>query len=445
MTDVDPADVALPPAGRPVALVRGTFTNVVGKLTAVNVVVMVCSLLAGAITARALGADGRGQLAAIVAVLTISPWLLDLGLTQWLGRERARGRDREELLGAALPVAFGVSLISVACALPVSQAIGTGKPVVVTFLEIGFFLMPLSVILFMLGGLVVGESRWNLYATIRLVSNVLPVVILVVLAAAESLTVASAAAGYLVSGLLGSLLVLRTVRRVRRLTFSLRRSATALRFGAQCWLSQVAGAANSRLDQVLMAALVPSRELGLYAVAVSISSVAYGLTLAVSAALFPRIAEGDPDLAARACRVTALIVAIAALVLAAITPTMVPFVFGGEFRAAVPMVLILLVASIPLAATVVLSSALVAVNKPGVTMQAELAALAVTIPALILFLPGFGGRAAAVVSVVGYNVRAALQLASARRAFARPAKSFLLPEREDMSWLLRQARRIGAR
>lgn len=446
VTDEDPASAAaLPPPAPGVASTRGTFANAVGKLSAVNVVTLLCAFITGPITARALGVDGRGQLAAIIAVLTLGPWLLDFGMGQWLARERARGGDRERLLGTALPVVIGVSLISLVVALPLSHAIGAGRPVVITVLQIGMFLMPISVVLFALGGLAVGEARWGLYSAARLVGAILPVVVLVPLAAAGSLTVALAAGCYLIGGLLGSLLLLRTVQGVRRLTFSLRRSAAAAKFGAQCWLGQVAGTASNRLDQVLLAALASSRELGLYAVAVTIASLAYGPIQAVSAALFPRVAEGDPGLASRACRITALVVAILAVVLGAIAPAMIPFVFGEDYRAAVPMVLILLVASIASAISVVLSAALVAVNEPVATMRAELAALAVSIPALIAFLPGFGGRAAALISVMAYTVRVALQLAAAQRAFSTPVRSFLLPTGADFRWLLAQTRRGGAR
>jgi len=439
--DPAPAEVVVT---LPLASARGGFASAVSQLTVVNVVVMLCAIVTGPVTARTLGADGRGELAAILAVLTVGPWLLDLGLGQWLARERARGADRGGLLGAALPVALCFSLISVVAAIPLANLIGDGRSVIVTFLEIGLFLMPFSVVLYMLSGLVVGESRWGLYSAARLVGSVLPVFVIVTLAAVGSLTVATAAAAYLVSGLLGSLLLLRVIRGVRHFSFSLRRSRTATSFGARSWLGQVAGTANIRLDQVLMAGLVSSRELGLYAVAVTIGSVAFGLIQAVSAALFPRVAEGDPELAARACRVTVLIVTAASIILAVITPAMIPFVFGEEFRAAVPMVLILLVASVPLAAAIVLSSALVAANDPGATMRAELVALAITIPALIIFLPGFGGQAAALVSVVAYSVRVVIQLVAARRAFSQPTRKFILPERDDLGWLIAHARRLLA-
>ena len=155
MTDV-PADASARPSGSPSASIPGDFadgkcsfapgtalpSDTVSKLTAVNLMGLLAALVTTTVTARALGADGRGQLAAILAVLTAAPYVFDLGLTHWLGRERARGGHRTELLGAALPVAFVASLISVIGALPRSHAIGAGRPVVVTFLQIGLSQCP---------------------------------------------------------------------------------------------------------------------------------------------------------------------------------------------------------------------------------------------------------------------------------------------------------------
>jgi len=425
-----------------------SFSGIVGRLTSVNVVALLAAVIAGPITARMLGADGRGELAAIISVLTVVPGLLDPGLALWLARERARGGDRSELLGAVLPPAVGVSLIGVVLAYPLSELLGQGRPVVTTFLLIGLLLMPVSVVLHVLVGLAIGESRWRLYSATRIVATVLPVAAIVTLAVTGWLTVATAAVAYLGGGAIGGLLILRCVRGVRRLALDRHRTRAAVAFGAKCWLGQVAGTANYRLDQVLMAGLVSSRQLGLYAIAVTVASITHGLVLAVGAALFPRVAEGDVDLAARSSRMTVGLVGVVGAALAAASPTMVPFVFGGEFRDAVPMVIVLLLASVPLAATVVLAAALVATNEPGVTMRAELFGLAVTVPALVAFVPTTGGLGAAVISLIAYALRLAIQLRSVGRAFGAPWWSFVIPTGADVGWLrdrillrLRSARR----
>lgn len=415
----------------------------VSRLTAVNAIVIVGAFVSGPIIARALGAEGRGELAAIVVVLTIAPWLLDFGLAQWVARERALGMSRGDALGTALPVAFACSLIGVAAAVPMSHVLGADRDVVVTFLQVGLFLTPVGVLLFTLSGLVIGESRWNLVAATRIVTTVIPVVAIVLLSILDLLTVGSAAAATLVAALLGSLLPLRLMRGVRRLRFDLRRARSAVRFGVKSSLTTIAGAANVRFDQVFMAGLVSSRELGLYAVAVSVSSLSSGLILAVSNALYPRVARGDGELAARSCRVTIAIVTATGVPLAALAWPGIPLLFGDEFRDSVTMVLILLLASIPLSAATVLASALNAAGHPAATLRAEFVALLVTLPSLVLFLSDYGGVGAAVISLVAYTIKFVLQLMSARATFERPAASFVLATGKDVRWLADRARRIA--
>jgi O-antigen/teichoic acid export membrane protein len=238
------------------------------------------------------------------------------------------------------------------------------------------------------------------------------------------------------------MLPLSLLRGVQRLPFNLRNARAAARFGVKSWLTSISGTANVRIDQVLMAGLVSSRELGLYAVAVSIASLTSGLIMAVSYALYPRVARGDGDLTTRSCRVTIAIVLASGLALASSATWAIPFVFGEEFRGAVTMVLILLISSVPLSAAAILASGLTAAGDPAAPMRAELAAVVVTIPALIAFLPSYGGVGAAVISLAAYGVRFGMLLRSASRRFERSVMSFVLPTPADARWLVRELRRF---
>lgn len=411
------------------------FVNVVARLTGLNAVVILTGLVTGPITARALAPDGRGELAAILVVLTLAPWVLDLGLSVWVGRERARGASRADVLGAALPVALAGSLIGVLGAIPLSNLLGEDRPVVVAFIQIGLFLVPLSVALQTLVGLAIGESRWEIFTAARVVGNVLPAVAIVLLALIGHLTVTNAAASYLIGGLLGSLMLLPLIKGMRRLSFDMSRSRAASKFGAKSWLSTAGNVANHRLDQVLMAGLVTSSELGLYAVAVTIGSLMSSLVGAVSSALFAHVSQGDAGLATRSCRITVGVVALAGVLLALATPTAVPFVFGSDFADAVPMVLILLAASVPMAAAGVLSSALQAADDPAATMRAELVALALSVPTLVLILPAYGGIGAAIVSLIAYSIRFLLQIKPASRAFGAASRDLVVPTRDDVAYI----------
>lgn len=418
--------------------------RVVARLSLANAITILSGVVTGPIVARALGVDGRGELAAIIAVFTLAPIVLDLGLPSWLARERARGASRGEILGAVLPLVLLGSLVGMLASVPLSMVLGDGRPAVEAFITIGLLISPVVVIPATLIGLAIGDSRWGLVASSRIAASVIPLIGIVLLAVVGRLTVTSAATAYLIGAVLAGFLLLGTLRGVRRLVFSARRTQEALKFGAQNWLIAITIAANHRLDQVLMIPLVSSKELGFYAVAVTISTIlTSGLVAAVCHGVFPKVAAGDNQLVARSCRVTLCIVVIVGAGAAIAAPFAVPFVFGAPFADAVPMVTILLVAAVPLAVSVMLGSALTAAGDPAAALRAQLAGLAVMIPALLVFLPGNGGRGAAVISLVAYCVQLVVQLTTAGRRFGYRWRDFLLPTREDYAWVLANAGRGG--
>ena len=90
-----------------------------------------------------------------------------------------------------------------------------------------------------------------------------------------------------------------------------------LGFGLPCVISTVPQVLNLRLDQMLMAGLLPARLLGLYVVAVAWSSATAPLLTALGAVLFPRVAsQSTPEQQARALAQGSRLAILASLVLA---------------------------------------------------------------------------------------------------------------------------------
>lgn len=143
-------------------------------------------------------------------------------------------------------------------------------------------------------------------------------------------------------------------------------------------------------------------------------------------------------------------VAVAAVASAIAALLVVPVIFGEPFSAAVAMVTILLVASVPSAASLMLDSAFTAAGDPGAALRAELLGLAVTVPALLILLPSYGGRGEAVASLIAYTVQLVFQLPMAARMFGERWWRFVVPTREDAVWVSSQVAnawatwRIGA-
>jgi O-antigen/teichoic acid export membrane protein len=190
-----------------------------------------------------------------------------------------------------------------------------------------------------------------------------------------------------------------------------------------------------------MVGAVPSRELGLYTVAVTLSTASSFVTGAVGPPLGSRIARGDVHLTARALRTVLAIAVVVNVSIAAVTPVVLPLLFGQAFHSAVAMALVLFAASLPLAGTTVLSTALIADGHPGLPSWGEAIALVVTAGGLVLLLGPLGGLGAALVSLAAYSANFAFQLAAMLRLHGGSLREHLVVQRSDLHWIAERLRR----
>jgi O-antigen/teichoic acid export membrane protein len=119
-------------------------------------------------------------------------------------------------------------------------------------------------------------------------------------------------------------------------------------------------------------------------------------------------------------------------------------VFGTAFAGAVPMLIVLLAANLFLVPAQVLGSAVIAAGNPGAAARSQVLGLVITVPALIVLLPLFGGLGAAWVSLASYAASFGVLLVAAVRRFELSPRAFLLVSGADVRWLRTRLRRNRA-
>lgn len=430
--ELTPGREGEPAAGR----VRARMSGVAARLTTANVLGAASGFVTGPLLARSLGATGRGDLQAVIAPLTLVPAVLGLGIPAYAYRTLPRGRSpREVIPSLGLPLLV-LGCVGVAGAVPVADALAGGRPVVRAFLIAGFMLTPLVLLNSLMASCLAGLERWRAVYALTLIPFAVPFVGIVALDLSGHLTVASAAAVTIAGSALQIVPALPVLARIRRPAPRMSVARAGLSFGVKSWLGGLALTANGRLDQVMMITLVPARQLGLYAVAVTISGAYSLVTGGISPPLMTRIAAGQRELTMQAVRITIGVTIALGVLIALMTPVILSVLFGPEFRDAFPMALILLTASVPLAAGSVLSSALQADGAPLIPTVGEALALVVTVVGLLTLLRPLQGIGAAVVSFAAYSVSFAFQLVMAQRRIRAPIRAFLLPSAEDLRWAM---------
>jgi O-antigen/teichoic acid export membrane protein len=440
MSDAVPATVLTEDAFKPAEPTRGRarspLSSVVARLAAANLALAAVTIITAPLQARALGPAGRGELAAILVPLGLAPVVLSLGLGTFAFRAAVLKARVGTLIGSIGTLLVLIGVIAAAAGPVVGELVGNGRGVVETWVIVGFALLPVGLLNLFLADIAAGVERWGVVLATRLT---LPAVLLFGvggLYAAGELTVASAAFVAILGGTLPALYLIPWARQYRPLRVNRAVVTEAVPFGLKAWAAGLGSLVNVRVDQLLMTRMVDSSELGLYVIAVTtagflVSPLASGL----AGGTMPRFATGSIDLVARVLRTTVLAVLIISTGVALGAPILVPLVFGPDFAEAVPMIWVLLVAGLPLAGTVVLSTALISVGRPIYSAWSEILALVVTVPGLLLLLPPLGGLGAALVSVVAYSTSFAMLTFIVRRKLGARVSNLLVIRPADAAAL----------
>jgi O-antigen/teichoic acid export membrane protein len=209
-------------------------------------------------------------------------------------------------------------------------------------------------------------------------------------------------------------------------------------------LSVLPNVLNLRLDQMLMAAFLPNRDLGLYVVAVSWSQLPAPALLALGTVLFPRVAAAEDasqvDLAARGMRMGTLLSVGLGLATLPLTPIAIPLLFHGDYRDAIPVALILVIAAAASSTNTIQQEAIRGLGKPSLVLRSQLYGLAVTVVALGALLGRFGIIGAAIASFLGYLTIAVSLAVQGAHLTGLPIRSLIVPQRGDVRALVDQSR-----
>lgn len=416
-----------------------TTAGAVVRLAVSNLAIPASAVLTGPILARSLGPAGRGALAAVLTPIALSTYVLNFGVPEALTYVVAKGRATTQR-GTRLALGLGF-LIGLACAgglIALTPILLQKYPHQQTLFILLALLLPLEISVGMLRYVAQARGRYELMTRERWFSVLARLVLIAAVALAGTLTVATAAWFTHGTAVLATLLLLPILfagesskADEREAPKQIRRFV--LRYGLTTWVGTVGGVLVMRLDQVLLTPLAGPKELGYYAVAVSVAEVPLLGLLAVRDVIFSASTDReDPTIVARATRATILISVPLCLFGILFAPLVLPPVFGAGFGPSVRMSQVLFFATIPNGISMVLSAGLLASGRPALASRAQLAAAGVTVVALFALVPALGAIGAAYASLVAYLVAAVLVSIGITRVSNLRPREFLVPRRADL-------------
>lgn len=377
---------------------------------------------------RWLGPTGRGQVAAAMLWPMLLVYIGNMGLISSIIYFSAQPDSRTEIIFAnALTLAIIQSLLLVpigVVALP--YLLASQSSTVVDAARAYLFVIPFSLLTQYLTSILQGRLKISVFNWLRLFTPLGYLVGVVVLYATERLTLLSIVVLHLGLNLIILILVFVTVRGVGiklgfRPNFDLAKQM--LRYGGKVQVGDISQQANARLDQTLIAALLPPAELGIYTAAVGSASLSQLLSTAVRMVLTPSIAQKE-TLQERAVVLQAvfrkywLLSLLATLAISMFLPFAIPIVFGADFKAATWPAELLLFGAFLVGAKDVLTGGAQALGSPWLGSRAELLSLGITITLLPILLRGFGIIGAAAAIALSYALQLVVVSYGLRRSYS---------------------------
>ena len=369
---------------------------------------------ANVMSSRMLGVEGRGQLSAVQSWPMLLASFGHLGIPDSLVYYVARNRERaDRFLSFAYVVAFISSMLLVLLLwglLPTLLRAQTAE--VIRDSRIYLAYIPVWMVCVTAWSVFQGLQQHLTWNTIRLLPNLslflanLVVCIWFKDAATVLLLVQFITLIFAICVLVTMVYSLWVLRPAGG--FQLPERKGMLRFGVSSVAANGPRQLNLRLDQGVIATILPATALGLYAVAASWAYMGFAVVIAVGSASIAPIAgaksdEAQKKLVARALQFTLLMTLLVAVCIYVLSPLGIPLLFGLDFMPAVSIAYVLIVAAAISTVNGVEEDILRGLGKPHVVLIAEVLGLIITVVGLVLFVAEWGVQAAAWISVVAYS------------------------------------------
>lgn len=396
--------VTASPDRRPARLGRSYAVTLAG-----SVVVIVLTLFTGVVSARLLAPDGRGAVGAIAAWAMLASFIGGVGLRDgmnWLAArdERLAPRVLTSTIVSTMALAV-VTIVVVQLLVPIGFR--AQSDTVIRTAQIAMIWVFPYMLYNAFGSLFGSRQRFGAINWMRVGQPFVYAVGLGVLwwigRVGVGEVVALQAASFVIPAAL-AFVELRRQSGLGRFDRDVTRQAAS--YGVRSFGATLGELTNSRLDLLVLPAIVVASEIGLYVVAVSAASMIVGVFGSLGVVVFPAAARaGGADAIALTQRATRLVLAasaLSAITLGLAAPWLVQLLYGSEFSGSVTPLRHLLPGTCCLAGVAIVNGGLKAIGRPGSASIAQFAGVGVTVVGLAVLLGPLGITGAAIASSLSF-------------------------------------------
>jgi O-antigen/teichoic acid export membrane protein len=413
------------------------FASVAGEIF-----LFLASFLLGILTARFLGADGKGRFNVVYYAVSLLTTIFSLrfqrSFTYFLSKKK-------DLLGEVIFTSFFVGIIAFSCV----------ELFAVVFHNFFFqtLIHGINLQLLILGLLCVSDYLWNLLiallAGLQLfksraifmgVSYLLKSALVMI-----SIRILQRDLNFLfflmgvVETIAYSLVIIFLLPRTRSFRINLHTFMDMLKYSIASFPGMVSDLVTLRIDVFFVNFFAGAVQVGVYTVAISIANMFLYIPKATRNVLMPYIAnQGSKDMTTRLSRLNVLILSFATLIIIPIVWVALLPIYGVEFSFSRILFLVLLPGTIFWGVFSLLSSDLEGRGLPWKASVISIMSAIATITLDIVFIPSMGALGAAMASTVTYALSMLLAVIVYRRITGVKASTILIPNTTDVR-LLRNA------
>ena len=430
----------------------GYFTNLVTVFGG-QIACAALALLIEVCYARFLGPDGRGQISLALMAVTVGVLLGGLGgeipITVWTADEKKNLSDWLPAVLFSGAIGCSVAICVWALAYWRWQALFF-KGITPALFVLVLATIPAMILFGQLCAILAGSERFRERAGISFLeqlAGLIGIVGLVLLVRRNSeMALLGNLAGLMIGAGAAAWLLGKSLHGFGRITTAWKHVLPALSLGTRGQLGNLATFFNYRLDVFIVNAFLNPAQVGLYAVGVVVSEALWQVPNAAAVALLPRTArtlnDGSTMFTCSIVRQVLLIACGSGLLLALVSPLVIPLVFGAAFRESVAVIWWILPGTIALCVGKVISADLVGRKKPQYSSIFALFSLAITVVLDVRLIPLMGIRGAALASSVAYFLNSFLLAAALKHELQVSWGMLLIPSRSEIATLLLAPQRL---
>ncbi|MBN6053692.1 polysaccharide biosynthesis C-terminal domain-containing protein, partial [Nonomuraea sp. RK-328] len=398
------------------------------------------STVTGVLIARTLLPEGRGVYAVIAtaagAAIVVGHLSLEKSqLALWSDAARHRALITN---GTVLGLLLG-SISALGAMLLVTL---TGSPGGWDVWLVALCAVPFGAAAVNLNSILMLQSRMDLLNRKTVVCSLAQCLPILLLVAVDRVSVTGVIVCWAVSTALPFFLAVRELRPYPRWDPALVRRQLAL--SGRYHVGWVAMYLLVTVDVLLLNALDSPATVGIYTVAVTVMALTRIPGETITQIVLPAQAAGEPDdakhVTARALRLNLLVSSAVVTLLAALSPWLVPLVYGPAFAGSVAPLLALAPGTVALMVVRPLEQHLVRLDRPLAMAAVSLTALAANVLLNLVMIPWWGAVGAAVASTVTYFLMAGVEVSRFTASTGLPARA-LVPGVADVRLLFRPLNR----